>query len=49
MTVSASCLLTPLTDVAAAAPSPSFERQRFSPYLNFDSLFADAKRRRHHR
>jgi hypothetical protein len=47
MTVSASCALTPLPDVAAAAAAPKVSRGALSPYTNFDSLFAAAKK--HHR
>ncbi len=46
MTISASCALTPLPDVASA-PVPSMSRRSFSPYTNFDSLFAAARKRRH--
>jgi hypothetical protein len=49
MTVSASCALPPLNDVAGSVAPPNVNRRSFSAYTHFDSLFADAKRRRHHR
>ncbi len=44
VTVNVSCALTPLPDVAAAAPD--VVRKAPSPYLRFDSLLAAARKRR---
>jgi hypothetical protein len=46
MTVSASCALTPLPDVAGPASAPNVSRRATNPYLNFDSLLATPRKRR---